>query len=262
MIGRSIRDLLVLILLFGLMWWLFSLFPPYRFHKEEWISVDQEIALGELIMEHLYSTDALERYDGSSADSAIHMIAGYLIDHLGNSKYDHQIFLIPDSEVNAYALPGGNIIVNSGLVEFADNPEELAAVLAHELGHIELRHISDKLAREFGMQLLIILLTGGDVSMITEVSQSMISSSYARKQEAEADDFALSLMELTGIHPRYMADLFQRMKDEQSWESDLEFLSSHPSLNKRISKSISFQLDDEFAVWDHGIDWEAVQNEM
>lgn len=260
---KSIRELLILLVSLGSLWWFFTLYPPFRFGELEWLDIDKEVALGELILDNLYDEEALTRYEGGRVDSAIHILSDHLLDQLEEPQYDHIFILIEHPEVNAYALPGGNIIIHTGLVEFTENPQELAAVLAHELGHVEMRHISDKLAREFGFKVLLGILTGWDPGILSEVFETVVSSGFEREQESEADEYAFALLERAGIHPKYMADLFERMKDEYGgWDAYLEFISSHPSMNRRISGANNYQTGPDFVAWDPGLDWEVVRSEF
>src|SRR5690606_24136018 len=115
-----------------------------------------------------------------------------------------------NESVNAFALPGGNIVILSGLLEFSENPEEVAAVLAHEMAHVEKRHVVDRLLKEFGMQVVFGVLTGGDLVVLSEISRTVTSTFFDRRQEEEADEFALELLHRCNISPRALGTLFRR----------------------------------------------------
>jgi predicted Zn-dependent protease len=109
------------------------------------------------------------------------------------SAYDYNIIVLDDTQVNAFTIPGGNIYVFKGLISFCDSPEQLAAVLAHEMGHVEKRHTVNRLVREFGLSILFSIITGGDGVLLSDLYQTLISTGFSRSQEKEADQFALEL---------------------------------------------------------------------
>src|SRR6267154_1707948 len=97
------------------------------------VSYDQENKLGELFSELI-----LKQYtviENNAADTALQKITARLIDALDSSRYRYQFLILKNKQINAFTIPGGNIYVFSGLIELTETPEELAAVLAHEIGH-------------------------------------------------------------------------------------------------------------------------------
>ena len=141
---------------------------------------------------------------------------------------------ILDSAVpNAFALPGGKIYVLRGLLDKAESPDELAGVLAHELGHVAHRDGLRKMVEDGGVATLISLLTGGD-SMIGHLSQNLVFSHYSRDSETSADDFALSIMGQLGRSPRPMGDLLQRLGPAEKADPTVIF-ASHPLTSQRIA---------------------------
>ena len=98
--------------------------------------------------------------------------------------------------VNAVALPGGQVMLFDGLVQQADSPEELAGVLAHEVGHVRERHVMTALLRQFGLS---ILLAGAD-SGVTNGVFGLAAMGYSRDAEREADDYARARMAESNIY--------------------------------------------------------------
>ena len=108
-------------------------------------SVDQEEELGDLIKDGIWSKfPAVHSY---KADSAMEIIAGRLLAALDSTPYRYQFRIIDNDQVNAFTIPGGNIYIFSGLITKSDSPEEVAAVLAHEIGHAEKRHVVNKIVK-------------------------------------------------------------------------------------------------------------------
>ena len=135
--------------------------------------------------------------------------------------------------VNAIALPGGQVLLFDGLVQQAESPEELAGVLAHEVGHVRERHVMTALLRQFGLS---VLLAGAD-SGLTNGAVGLASMGYSRDAEREADDYARARMAQSDISPLGAASFFERMAKEHGDEDNspalLGWIASHPSSNER-----------------------------
>ena len=254
-------DLLKLVGIFGLIWIVFIIWNP-DFSEDETlkISISNEESLGEIIMEELTDRADFSVVKEPAFDSAMHLITGRLLKSMDLTEYDYNILVVHNNQINAITLPGGNIIVFSGLIKFTSQPEELAAILAHEIGHVEHRHIVDKLLREFGLIILTSILGGGDAVLINELGKTIISSTFGRKQESEADQYALQLLEKAQISPRAIASLFRKMNRENlDYNENLELIKSHPHNNARIKASLQYKVKEDFEEKPFDFDWEEVK---
>jgi Zn-dependent protease with chaperone function len=132
---------------------------------------------------------------------------------------------------NAFALPGGTIIVTDQLVEMAKNNDEIAGVLAHEIGHVEHRHSLQQIYRLLGIGFMIGLV-GGDSSQIVDdvVTQAaaLQSLAYSREFEADADDRSVEIMIGAGRNPVAFVDLLERITQSDPGQEETGYLSSHP----------------------------------
>lgn len=144
---------------------------------------------------------------------------------------------------NAFALPGGTVVVTDGLVELADKhqlgDEAVAGVLAHEIGHVLHRH-GTRLVVEQGVLNIGLGLALGDVSWMLSTGSSLLTGlAYRRNHEAEADCFATALLARTGGQPGPMADLLLKMEGGETRAGDspgwTEMLSSHPATPQRAA---------------------------
>lgn len=151
-----------------------------------------------------------------------------------------KVYLFQSDEVNAYAIPGRSIIVNSSLITFCDNPDMLAGVLAHEIGHIESNHVSKKLAKEIGISSLLILAGGTDnMGTIKQVLKTLTSTSFDRDYEREADMKAVSYLQHAKIDPTQLAILFEKMADRYGDILKLtEWVNTHPAPEERADEII------------------------
>lgn len=170
------------------------------------------------------------------------------------SQYEYKVHIFNNPMINAFALPGGYLLVSSGLIEISDNPEEIAAVLAHEMAHIEEKHLLGKLIKEMGLALIL----SNDALIVTEMSRMTASTAYDRRKENEADEFALTLMEKTHIDPRVMGIFFRKMKEANvDYDKRFEMFMTHPHSDSRIRKALEYELPADFESQPIAIDWSA-----
>ena len=148
------------------------------------VSYEQENKLGELFNELILSQYSL--IEDNAADSALHQITDRLIHALDSSRYRYRFVILKSKQINAFTIPGGNIFVFSGLIELTQTPEELAAVLAHEIGHAEKRHIVSKLMQELSITVLLSGSTGGDPGLIAQILKKIGEDSSARSSPSPA----------------------------------------------------------------------------
>ena len=138
---------------------------------------------------------------------------------------------------NAFALPGGRIYLFEGLLAKAENPDEIAGVLAHELGHLNHRDNMRALIYNGGTSFLIGLLFG-DVtgsSAVIFASRTLVTASYSRKAEQDADTFSIGVMQRLGRSPKPMGELLFRVTGKQG-DDALSFLASHPLTEDRLKR--------------------------
>lgn len=139
-----------------------------------------------------------------------------------------------DPAINAYALPGGYVTVNRGLLEAAETGEEVAGVIGHEIQHALLRHGTRRVLRQMGGRMILALLTGGsDLHGLSEMAGRLTSLSYDREQEAEADRKGVTLLVEARIDPRGLSRFFSRLSKERA--APPELLSTHPDPGRRAT---------------------------
>ncbi len=136
--------------------------------------------------------------------------------------------------VNAVALPGNNIIIFDGLLKEAKSADEVAGVLAHEMGHVRRRHVMQSLLRQMGLSVVLGGVDGGGTM------NGVMSMSYTRSAETEADTHSIQKLANAKISPIPTSDFFERMKKMEGGDDQNEtverlsqYLSSHPSTGER-----------------------------
>lgn len=131
--------------------------------------------------------------------------------------------------VNAVALPGGKVVIFRGLIDKADSPDELAGVLAHEIGHVRKRHVMQSLLRQFGLSIVL----GGANGQAGQALNTLAALTYSRSAEAEADRYSIERMRAAQISPLPTAAFFARLGGDEkklgkASKAALTYISSHP----------------------------------
>ncbi|SFK14915.1 M48 family metallopeptidase [Celeribacter neptunius] len=142
--------------------------------------------------------------------------------------------------INAFALPGGRIVVMRGLIDAAEAPEEVAAVIAHEIGHVAHRDPTRHALRGVGTFGVLSLVFGdfaGGTVVLLGVNQ-LVNAQYSQEAESAADSYAHALLPKAGISPGALAPLFERLKAEYGDAEGLaSHLASHPKLGDRVDRA-------------------------
>jgi predicted Zn-dependent protease len=157
------------------------------------------------------------------------------------SKWDWQFNVQKTKDMNAYCMPGGRIMVYSGLMETLDlSDAELATVIGHEIAHALREHTRERVSRAYAQQLVV---TGaaavagvseGTANIANMVAEVTFQLPFSRDQESEADIIGLELMARAGYDPRAAISLWNKMSNAQSGGSPPKFLSTHPAPKDRI----------------------------
>lgn len=155
-----------------------------------------------------------------------------------------EVVVFEDDSANAFALPGGKIGVNTGLLKVAANQHQLATVIGHEVAHVQAKHSNERVSQKFAVEQGLGLInavanptsgTGKTVMGLLGVgAQYGVLLPYSRIQESEADLLGLDLMAKAGFDPRESTRLWVNMS-KQNQGAPPEFLSTHPSHSTRIS---------------------------
>jgi Zn-dependent protease with chaperone function len=146
------------------------------------------------------------------------------------TKYNFLIHLSDANETNAFAMPGGLIVINEPIINTATSENEIFFVLAHEMGHFQNRDHLEGIGRSFVSTALASILGLSDVSELLSVSLNFSESHFSQSRESQADIFAVDLMNCYYGHVAGATDFFTHLPDESSYR----LFSSHPETKKRI----------------------------
>lgn len=154
-------------------------------------------------------------------------------------SYAPTYHVVLDDQVNAFALPGGHIVVFTGILDKMDSAEELAALLAHEATHVEERHSTRMIARSMAGYLFLSLLIGdvnAVVAVVADNANALRNLDYGRGLESEADEVGQQRLWENGVDPQAMVKLLELLQREASdMPQKVAFLSSHPLTSERIA---------------------------
>jgi len=157
---------------------------------------------------------------------------------LPSNPYVFRVSVVDSPVVNAFAAPGGYIVVYKGLLQFTQSPEELAGVLAHEIQHVTYRHVTRQVLRQASLGVIFGAMTGdlnGAMAVGIQTASLLGGLSYSRAAEEEADREARKLLIAAGIDPNGMVTVFERLRNKSfPTSSAWKYLSTHPPLGDRI----------------------------
>ncbi len=208
----------------------------------------QERRLGEAIMREIRADRAY--YDDAEATDYLNSLGNRLASRSTESRQDFEFFLIRDAQINAFALPGGFIGVNTGLLLAAQAESEVAGVLAHEIAHVTQRHIARMLVQQ-KQSSVATLATLAAALLLARASTQAAEAAFAfgqagaiqsqlnftRDNEREADRVGLQILDQAGFDPRGMASFFGRLqRATRVYEGGApSYLRTHPLTFERIA---------------------------
>lgn len=159
----------------------------------------------------------------------------------------YNFYVVNSDVVNAFALPGGYVYVNRGLIERADNLSEFAGVLAHEIGHVAQRHSIEQLQRaqnaNLGLAVLYGVLLGRNPSGIEQAGIQLgggaVFAGYTRDAEREADAVGVGYMVRAGYNPNGMVTFFQELLEMQQRQPSRveQWFATHPTTQERVTNT-------------------------
>lgn len=197
------------------------------------VSTRQEIALGEQIHRNLQA-QGMKLNQNGRLNSYVRGIGNRLTRVAKRTKIPYRFFVVQDKAINAYATAGGFVYVTTGLMEAADNEAQLASVLAHEVAHIEEKHLIKQIRKQTITRGLVATALGSDRNVLANIGvELLVSRPQSRGDEYEADDAGLDILRDAGYStsemPRFMRKLLGGGRPPT-------FLSTHPAVPSRIMR--------------------------
>jgi predicted Zn-dependent protease len=161
------------------------------------------------------------------------------------TMFEYHFNVVDTDDVNAFALPGGYLYVNRGLIETADTEAELAGVIGHEIGHVVGHHGARQISKQYGLAVAVEVITGGgeNSSLARDIASQFASFGagltllkYGRLAEQESDAYAVQFTSKAGIHPEGAAQFFEKLLalHENQPEGMEVWFTTHPPTQERI----------------------------
>jgi len=221
------------------------------------ITYDEQ--LGEYVYQQLV--------DDFEIDSVETMLVNEFADKINfESPYKLKIHVVKGDVVNAFALPGGHIIIYEGILKQIQHKEELAALLAHEVSHVNHRHSVKSIAKTLSSYMFLSILTSdvnGITSVIVSNADMFHSLTYSRSLETEADSEGLKILYDNRIDQRGFVYLFETLEKE-SPGVNIELLSTHPLTESRIenAKNIASKQKNYLDRNDLTVTWDKIKSRL
>jgi len=233
---RWIKPLLVasllLMIAIGLVW-SFNLKPAKT--MAGFIPVDARQSVGRSVIKSFTANRKVCR--SPAGREALNGLMARLLEGVAKTGY-FEITVVDWNLVNAFAAPGGQMIITSGLIRSARSPEEVAGVLAHEIGHGIALHPEAGMVHALGLSAIVELFTGGSSGTLSSLGTVFLQNSYARQDERSADMHALQLLKQARISQSGLAEFFQRLSQRNKGGSRRTAASKDKSLTLESTFSL------------------------
>jgi predicted Zn-dependent protease len=181
-----------------------------------------------------------------AAVAELNRLGDQLASRADSTEREYTFYLVDSPEVNAFAVPGGHIFVNRGLIESADEASEFAGVLGHEIAHVTERHGIEQMEKRRGagtIVTLIYVVLGRDPGIVEQVAiqagGAAVFARYGREAEREADQRAVQTLPAAGYDPEGVATFFEALMEQQAREPGLldTWFASHPTSQERVQNA-------------------------
>ncbi len=202
-------------------------------------SDEEEVELGVQFSHHIEREVKL--YSDPIVTAYIDQLGQHLVNHSQRKDIRYHFKVVNTDVVNAFALPGGYLYVNIGLIRAAENEAELAGVIGHEIGHVVGKHGVKHLTRQLGLAALVQLALGEDQSTLEQLVAGLATSGvlmkYSRHDEKEADEYAIQEMYDAGVDPEGIATFFEKLLEIQKNKPSrlAQMFSTHPPTDERVT---------------------------
>ena len=199
------------------------------------IPVEWEQKLGESAYRDFLSHQEVMKEGPGVA--AVEEMTHRLTEQISNNPYKFQVTVVKSDVINAFALPGGYVVVFTGLMKKAESGEEVAGVLSHELNHVLQRHGLERIVKNVGLLTVVAIVLGnqqGLIGMMKQLGVELLTLKFGREQETEADLTGLQLLQRAKIDPSGMIRFFERLSEKD--EGRMEWLSTHPMSTARAER--------------------------
>lgn len=202
------------------------------------IPTETEVEIGKEVVKDVESTERV--LNNQAVQNYVNRVGQKIAKVCDRKDVKYSFKVLDSEEVNAFACPGGFIYIYKGLLKKMDNEAQLAAVLAHEVGHVVARHSVKRLQAAYGYAILMEVALGDKMGQtarqMVDAAAGLILLGYGRDNEYEADNYGILYEKKAGYNPKGMIQLFEKFKkmEEKPPSTFEKLLSSHPPASDRI----------------------------
>lgn len=214
------------------------------------IPLEWEEGLGEQVLKQYRINNHF--YEQDKAEKLLQPLIQPLLDANTDKRFTFRFHINRDEQVNAFALPGGYVVINSGLILKAETPEELLGVVAHEMAHVTEQHGMRNVIGSAGIFITVNAILGdvsGLLALLADAAPLLLNMSYSRSFETESDEKGAALLLAADIDPRGLTRFFEKLKEEEERrlkemageenqelaKGALAMISTHPATEDRIA---------------------------
>jgi len=203
------------------------------------LSLDDEWALGEELATEIATQ--LPMVEDPVVQAYVDRMGRALAAQTEMAARPWRFHVVADPAVNAFAIPGGHVYVNAGLIGAAENAAELASVVGHEVGHGVARHATERMVKAYGVQLVAALVLGEDAGPLEQIATALVGEGllarFSRTDEREADELGLRYLSDAGYAPEAMAGMFETLLTLRQRRPVLfeRWFQTHPLTEDRVA---------------------------
>jgi predicted Zn-dependent protease len=204
--------------------------------------VEWEQSLGETVFQQYKAEQQI--ITDPVLQTSLENMAAPLLSAVPEKRYRFHLYIIENPSINAFALPGGYVVLHTGLLLSAETAEEVLGVLAHEISHVTLQHGIRKMIDSLGFFLLLRAVLGDSGGLLGEILEGgafLLDQKFSRGFERESDEAGFAILVTANINPSGMIGFFQRLHQKSkeqgalSLDGGLNFLSTHPAPDERMN---------------------------
>jgi predicted Zn-dependent protease len=199
------------------------------------IPKEVEVALGEAV-----AAQFLTKVQGTpdpAHKGKLDRATARLLPVVNQHGYEFKFHIIKDSSLNAFAIPGGQVFVHTGLLDAATRPEQVAGVLAHEIAHVTRQHSLRNMVESAGLGAIVSILFGGaDAGTLVSAGEWLLQQKYSRDTEREADEYGWKYLVESKTDPAGLLEFFEKLKAQEGALNGVpDVISTHPATEERVS---------------------------
>ena len=202
------------------------------------VSVEQEKVLGDQVAGEIRKE--MRIVSDAGLNLRVRRLGERLESALPPHPFDYQFYVVEDKTPNAFSVPGGGIYVHTGLLDFVDDDNQLAGVLAHEIGHMYERHPAKSLSRAYGIEQLSGLIFRDNKNQFRTIAFQLAGGGflmqYSREDELEADALAYQLLRRSGMPTNGLMRFLIKLNNLYGSGHSIPFMSTHPPTPERINR--------------------------